>query len=133
MLSELQLSHRTLLDLVSIVLSALNNSLSYHRGYYAPLTVFTGLQPTTPIRTFTRSDNEKFVTVPDITSSRCLSIDEPQQQVNTLHSVFAITLEENRERSQDAVKRGQLATFSYGDFVLIAQGTFCSGKKLCLR
>lgn len=74
MLSGLQLNHKKWPDLISIVQSALNNPLSRHRGYYGPLTAFTFLQPTPPIRTFIRPDTGKPVTVPDVISSRFLNI-----------------------------------------------------------
>lgn len=95
--------------------------------------MFTELQPTPPIQIFIRYEVGKSVSILYIALQRCLAVEDLQTVFSDMHPVIASILKENRKCSRDAIKRGQIAHFSEGDFVLVARGTFYNGKKLFLR
>ena len=62
-LSELQLSPDVWPDLLPVFQSVINNSLSPQRNYIAPITSFTGQQPSPPILTFLCSETATPITI----------------------------------------------------------------------
>ncbi len=56
-LSELKMRPSEWPDLVPVLQSALNSAPSPQRKNLSPITIFTGLNPTDPLQTFTREAN----------------------------------------------------------------------------
>lgn len=69
MISELHLDFKEWPDFLPLVRSVLNNAPSPARTNVAPVTTFTGHEPTTPIQAFLRSKNLSIVTVSKARSS----------------------------------------------------------------
>ena len=132
-LSELQMLPAEWPDLLPLVQSSLNQSPSPQRRNYAPVTAFTGLEPTPPISTFLRSSTADTVSVDDIRLETLINIESLKDLVATLHPVVQVSVANNRQRARDAMGRGELPNFTEGDFVLVAREDFTAGEKLSLR
>jgi len=131
--SELQVPFSTWPDLVPLVQSALNNSLSPQRGNLAPITIFMGKEPSPPISTFWRRDTGTTVTIKAATRKRALNFGKVRDLVDNYRTAVGADLTRNRTRKRGTASRGTLPNFSEGDFVLVAREHFNAGEKLCLR
>ena len=132
-LSELRFPHSEWPDLTPVIQSALNNSPSPQRRNMAPITIFSGLPPSSPVSTFKRSCTGKIVSVSDARTELERNLTSVQDRLAELHPVVQMSLKEHRERARKAASRGVPAGFSEGDYVLIAREDFSAGEKLCLR
>ena len=132
-LSELQLSPDVWPDLLPVFQSVINNSLSPQRNNIAPITAFTGQQPSPPILTFLRSETATPITISIAQREKTLNVDSLVSFMDKLHPLIQSSLSENRRRIRDASSNGKLPNFIEGDFVLVARDEFFEDEKLCLR
>ena len=131
--SELQMRPEEWPDLLPVVQSTLNQTPSPQRGNYAPVTAFTGAQPTPPIATFIRTTTTKPMSISDIQKDRTLNIDSLKTFIADLHPIVQSAVSTNRSRGREAAGRGQLPNFTEGDYVLVARDDLTAGEKLSLR
>ena len=133
LLSELQMRPTEWTNLIPIVQSVLNHAPSPQRGNVAPITAFTGLEPTPPVKTFIRTATSTPLTITDIQLEKSVNIHELQKRVEELHPIVQTNLDNNRKVKREAQSKGKLANFEEGDFVLVAREDFHKGEKLALR
>jgi len=131
--SELQMDLKEWPDLMPLVQSALNNAPSPQRGNVAPITAFTGMEPSPPIATFLRTVTTKPVTLSEVQRERAINTEALTARVAELHPLVEETVRNNRQKSRDSASRGTLPNFEEGDFVLFAREEFFAGEKLALR
>lgn len=72
-------------DLLPLVQSALNNALSTQRGIIFPITVFTGMNPYSPISTLFRTEKSRSVKTTDAHQKRMFHSKKLQKSVAKLH------------------------------------------------
>lgn len=132
-LSELGMQSEEWPDLVPLVQSGLNNSPSSQRGNIAPITIFSGSEPSSPLSYFRRHKTAKNATVSEAVCPKSFDLSLVQQRLSQLHPVVENTLKCNRERGRNATSRGKFANFSVGDFVLVARSEFSKGEQQALR
>jgi transposase InsO family protein len=131
--SELQMRLEEWPDILPLVQSVLNNAPSPSRGNVAPLTAFTGQDPSPPISTFMRTETAKPVTMSQVQRERALNIEKLVAACAELHPMVQRDVQENRRRMRESRSAGKLPNFAEGDFVLVAREDFSAGQKLALR
>lgn len=132
-LSELQMRQNEWPDLVQVVQSALNSSPSPQRKNIAPVTIFTGLDPKTPVNSFKRAETGVVMNMTDAQQERSMNLTAVQERLANIHPLVQNTLHANRKRAREAASNGKLANFTEGDYVLVARDEFGAGEKLCLH
>lgn len=133
LLSELQQRPDSWPQLVPVVQSAINNAPSPQRNGVAPITAFTGREPSTPISTFLRMGDSVPQTISEAQREKGFNIQSLITAMEDLHPLIEHSLEKERKRIRNARNRGELANFQEGDFVLVARDDFHKGEKLCVR
>ena len=120
-------------DLVPMVQNSLNNSPSPQRGNLAPITIFLGVDASSPISTFMRSSTGKTVTPSAASLETSFNLTRTKELVDKYRSFVSSTLPVNRSRKRATDSSGVIPNFSEGDFVLVARDDFTAGEKLALR
>lgn len=116
-----------------IVQSILKRSPYTVRKNLAPVTIFLGMDPTSPLSSLKRS---KTCSVTD-NSAEMKEIEQnmtsTKEIIKELLPIIKDELQLNRKLSREAASRGIPAKFTEGDFVLVALEEFFKGEKLALR
>lgn len=133
LLSELQQRPSEWPQLVPLFQSAINNSPSPQRDNIAPITAFTGRQPSPPISTFLQSADSQPMTITETQRERAFNLQAVIKAMDELHPLVEQSLTHQRNRMRIARQKGDLPNFREGDYVLVAREHFHEGEKLCLR
>lgn len=96
---------------IPIIQSVINHSPSPQQNNIAPVTVFTGLKPSTPIDTFIRLDKSVVVTVIEARPERSVSTNNLISHMEKLHPLIHDAGRENRKRAREHISKGRLPNF----------------------
>lgn len=131
--SELRMDFADWTSIIPIIQSVLNQSPSPHRSNNSPVTVFMGIEPTPPIKTFIRSVDGNPVTLTDVKLELSTNTRKLMECVAELHPFISDVVRSNRAKSRKTVSKGELPNFVEGDYVFVAREEFYAGEKLVLR
>ena len=133
LLSEYQAKFDEWTDLLPVVQSVINSSLSPQRGKMAPMTAFLGRESTLSISPFLRSTTSTTVSLESAVLERTVNVQNLSDHMDALHPLVNASVQSNKQRARQAASRGKRANFTEGDFVRVAQEEFNAGEKLALR
>lgn len=113
--SELRIHASEWLDLSTLVQSAFKHAPSSQRRNIAPITTFTGMQPSPPVQSFFRTGTSTPMTVTDSRRHKAFNIDELLKSVANFHHIVDIALQRNHALSLNSSRMGSLPNLSAGD------------------
>jgi hypothetical protein len=119
-----------------LIQSALNSAPSARLGNRSPITVFTGLQPDSPLRAIARADTTETLALDAARAQQIISIESIKAGLDALHKEAQATARKRRDDSRariNAQSRRLAANFDIGEFVLVAKREFAAGDKLTVR
>lgn len=131
--SELQMQLTEWPDLLPLLQNALSNALSAARGNASPVMAFMNMEPTQLVSSFLGAATMKSVSVSKVQLERKLKMAALQERCAALHPAVQNTPQVTRNRSTEAVAKGNFPNFGDGDYVLVSRLDFHADEKLALR
>ena len=119
--------------LVPILQNALHNAPSSQRKRMAPVIIFLGHQPTTPLSVYKLPSTAVISSFSDTLMERYKNLNDIQTVLEEIHPIIDDYLQESRKASRLRQSKGKAAQFEQEDFVLVAREEFHKNEKLCLR
>lgn len=123
LLSEFSLPFRFWPDVLPIVQSILNTTIISRLGHRCPLTVFTGIEPITPLLHIKRSRNGKISnhSLTEIRAKQLLNVDSFLEKIDNMHKEVKLNVDRIRDKRRGNKNKGKnvlKCEFIVGDFVL---------------
>lgn len=138
LLSEYHLPMRAWVSVIPIVQSALNNAKIRRLGNRAPVTVFTGLEPQTPLSLIKRGDSTtpEWVGIQNVAEKQRKSVESFVGAIDDMHKDVrsrADAARRSRRKSHDRRKGVNACNFDIGDFVLRGAVRKGTGRKMAIH
>ena len=118
--------------LVPILQRSLNNSPSPQRKILAPITIFIGHQPTSPVSIYKQPSTSTIKTFSETIQERFANLSDIKNCLEEIHPIVEQTFAEVRDRSRKQQLKGKPANFETGDLVLVPREEFYPGENLNL-
>ena len=136
LLSEFRMKEKEWPYVLPVIQSVLNHTKLSSSGDRAPMTAFAGLPPDNPLRLLVPPSQAKRTVLNHIRIKQKLNFDALQHAVQEIHREVADRKTKQREaaiRRHNAKTNVRQATFTIGDYILVARRIDHDGHKLCMR
>jgi transposase InsO family protein len=115
-------------DLLSMVQSSINQTVSVRKGGYAPVTIMTGLKPTTPLSAFYKDEENLAGNVKPTGAAYKVAVEKLTKRLRNMHGVVKSMRAKMHDKS--LATAGTPVNFGPGDYVMLARATQGAGRKL---